>query len=92
MHIRSLALHRIKLKVGMDSTLDPSVLRDLTTMRMPYGKYKGIILCDLPEHYVVWYHETGLPEGRLGMLLSTLYEIKLYGLEDLLVPLKKSFC
>ncbi len=71
------------------SAMDPSVLTDLVSIKMPYGKYKGITLCDLPEHYVVWYHETGLPEGRLGMLLSTLYEIKVYGLEYLLKPLKK---
>ncbi len=69
--------------------MDPTTLFDLTSMEMPFGKYKGVILCNLPEHYVVWFHETGFPKGRLGMLLSTLYEIKLYGLEDLLKPLKK---
>jgi len=71
------------------SMMDPSVLRELLTVEMPFGKYKGMILCNLPEFYVVWYHENGFPKGRLGMLLSTLYEIKLYGLEDLLRPLKK---
>jgi len=73
------------------SMMDPTVLHDLVTVEMPYGKYKGVILCNLPEHYVVWYHENGFPKGRLGMLLSTLYEIKLYGLEDLLKPLKKRY-
>lgn len=68
---------------------DPTVLEDLLRVEMPYGKYKGVILFDLPEHYIVWYHENGFPEGRLGMLLSTLYEIKVYGLEHLLNPLKK---
>lgn len=72
------------------SLMDPSVLSDLVTEEMPFGKYKGVILCNLPEHYVVWFHQTGFPEGRLGMLLSTLYEIKLYGLEYLLKPLKKA--
>lgn len=67
--------------------MDPSVLKDLTTMKMPYGKYKGTILCNIPEPYLVWMYEKGMPSGRLGMLLSTLYEIKLYGLEDLLKPL-----
>ena len=71
--------------------MDPTVLLDLVTTEMPYGKYKGVILCNLPEHYVVWYHENGFPTGRLGMLLSTLYEIKVYGLEDLLRPLKKRY-
>jgi len=70
-------------------TMDPTVLQELLTAEMPYGKYKGVILFNLPEHYVVWHHENGFPKGRLGMLLSTLYEIKLYGLEYLLKPLKK---
>lgn len=69
--------------------MDPTVLQELVKTEMPYGKYKGVKLCNLPEYYVVWYHEKGFPAGRLGMLLSTLYEIKLYGLEYLLDPLKK---
>ena len=64
-------------------------LTDLVTMRMPYGKYKGTVLCNLPEPYLVWYHSKGFPEGKLGMLLNTMYEIKLNGLEYLLAPLKK---
>ncbi len=71
--------------------MDPTILLDLVTTEMPYGKYKGVKLCNLPEHYVVWYHENGFPEGRLGMLLSTLYEIKIYGLEYLLNPIKKRY-
>lgn len=70
--------------------MDPTVLKDLTTMQMPYGKYKGTILCNLPEPYVMWHYNKGFPKGRLGMLLSTLYEIKLYELEDLLKPLLKN--
>jgi uncharacterized protein (DUF3820 family) len=70
--------------------MDPTALLDLVSVEMPFGKYKGVILCNLPEHYVVWLHENGFPKGRLGMLLSTLYEIKVYGLEDLLLPLKKN--
>ncbi|PKL15987.1 MAG: hypothetical protein CVV49_18620 [Spirochaetae bacterium HGW-Spirochaetae-5] len=71
--------------------MDPTVLLDLVTTEMPYGKYKGVKLCNLPEYYVVWYHENGFPSGRLGMLLSTLYEIKIYGLEYLLNPIKKRY-
>ena len=56
---------------------------------MPYGKFKGRRICDLPEPYLVWYHSKGFPEGKLGMLLHTIYEIKLNGLEHLLQPLKK---
>ena len=65
-------------------------LQELVTMRMPYGKYKGVILCNLPEPYLVWYHSKGFPEGKLAMLLHTMYEIKLNGLEYLLAPLKQT--
>jgi len=67
---------------------DPAVLKELVTMKMPFGKYKDRVLCDLPENYIVWFHDKGFPKGRLGLLLSTLYEIKLNGLNDLLKPLK----
>lgn len=65
------------------------ILLKLVTVRMPFGKYKDYLLCDLPEHYVMWFHEKGFPRGELGMLLATLYEIKLNGLEHLLKPLRK---
>ena len=55
---------------------------------MPYGKYKGVTLIDLPEHYVVWYYNKGLPAGDLGRLLGLLYEIKVNGLEYIVKPLK----
>ena len=69
--------------------LNPEMLKELVGIRMPYGKYKGQILCDLPEPYLVWYYQKGFPEGKLGVLLALLYEIKLNGLEYLLVPIKK---
>ena len=69
--------------------MNSSALLELTTMRMPFGKYKGVVICNLPENYLVWYHSKGFPEGKLGMLLHTMYEIKLNGLEYLLTPLKK---
>lgn len=69
--------------------MDKQILLDLVNMRMPYGKYKGQLLCDLPEFYLSWYQQKGFPQGKLGMLLSTLYEIKLNGLEYLLKPLKQ---
>ena len=68
--------------------MDKKILLDLVSMRMPYGKYKGTILCDLPEFYLSWYQQKGFPEGKIGMLLSTLYEIKLNGLEYLLHKIK----
>ncbi len=55
----------------------------LTSHKMPYGKYRGTLLIDLPETYVVWYYEYGLPKGELGKLLAELYEIKVNGLESL---------
>ncbi len=75
----------------MENLLQPELLKDLVTMKMPYGKFKGVLLCDLPEHYVVWYHSKGFPAGKIGMLLGTLYEIKLNGLEFLFVNLKREF-
>ena len=57
-------------------------------MEMPFGKYKGRILCDLPEPYLVWFKQKGFPDGKLGVLLESVYEIKLNGLEDILKPLR----
>jgi uncharacterized protein (DUF3820 family) len=67
----------------------PQMLLDLVNIKMPYGKYKGRLLCDLPEPYLVWFHKNGFPPGKIGVLLSALYEIKLNGLEYLLKPMKK---
>ncbi len=64
-------------------------LVDLVSVRMPFGKYKDRILCDLPEPYLVWFYRKGFPPGKIGVLLSALYEIKLNGLEYLLKAIKK---
>ncbi len=71
------------------TSIRPQMLTDLVRMRMPFGKYKNRILCDLPESYLVWFHRKGFPSGKIGMLLSALYEIKLNGLEYLLKPIRK---
>lgn len=68
---------------------DPQLLLDLVKMPMPFGKYKGTLLCHLPVAYLEWFQRKGFPAGKLGILLQTLYEIKLNGLEYLLEPLKK---
>lgn len=68
---------------------NPQLLKDLVEMKMPFGKYQGRQLCDLPEAYLLWFKQKGFPSGKLGMLLETLYEIKLNGLEHLLSPLRK---
>jgi uncharacterized protein (DUF3820 family) len=67
---------------------DTSQLLELATARMPFGRYKGRRLIDLPEPYVVWFHRQGLPAGRLGELLASVYEIKVNGLEYLFAPLR----
>ena len=67
---------------------DSNLLKTLVTMKMPFGKYKGVILVNLPVSYLEWFARKGFPAGKLGMLLATLYEIKLNGLEYLLGPLK----
>lgn len=67
---------------------DPNELQTLVRTRMPYGKYAGRLLIDLPEPYVVWLVRNQLPEGQLGKQLLALYEIKVNGLEGLLAPLR----
>lgn len=74
---------------GHDSeSLTHSLLLELAGYRMPFGKYRGVLLIDLPEPYVVWFCRKGFPEGRLGELLRMVYEIKVNGLEYLFAPLK----
>lgn len=70
--------------------MDSQILIQLVTMPMPFGKYKGTLLCNLPVSYLEWFERKGFPEGRIGMLLHTAYEIKLNGLEYLLEPIRKN--
>lgn len=63
-------------------------LEKLANTKMPFGKYKGKHLIDLPEHYIVWYNNKGFPTGKLGDMLRLVYEIQLNGLEDLVRKLK----
>ena len=74
----------------MDTALpfDHQELLKLAAMRMPYGKYAGQLLVDLPEQYIVWFAQQGFPEGALGNMLRTVYEIKVNGLEFLFEPLR----
>jgi uncharacterized protein len=67
---------------------DGNVLFKLVNMKMPFGKYKGTLLCNLPVSYLEWFASKGFPPGQMGMLLATIYEIKINGLEYLLTPLK----
>ena len=63
-------------------------LIELAAMRMPFGKYEGTRLIDLPEPYVVWFNQQGFPAGKLGQMLGIVYEIKVNGLEYLFDPLR----
>ena len=70
--------------VSEDLELDPEQLALLKNWEMPFGRYAGRKLIDLPEPYVVWFHREGVPRGKLGELLELLYVVKLNGLEPLI--------
>jgi len=61
----------------------------LANTKMPYGKYKGRYMIDLPEYYVVWYRNKGFPKGQIGDMLATVYELKVNGLEELVRNIQK---
>ena len=71
-----------------NNDLDKDYLIKLAKTRMPFGKYKGRLLMDLPEPYLVWLSRKGFKNDSLGMMLQCVYEIKLNGLEYLLEPLR----
>lgn len=58
---------------------------------MPFGKYEGVYLSELPEAYVVWFKQKGFPKGELGTMLAEIYEIKLNGLESLLRKIRSEY-
>lgn len=64
-------------------------LVSLANSKMPFGKYEGKLLIQLPENYLVWYKGKGFPSGKLGKQLEQMLEIKLNGLEELIWPLVK---
>jgi len=72
-------------------TEDRQFLIDLAKMKMPFGKYKGSFLIDLPEHYIVWYHNKGFPKGKLGQQMHLVYELQLNGLEDIVRKINRDF-
>lgn len=66
---------------------DNEQLIEAINQTMPFGKYAGRKLLQLPEPYLVWFHSNGFPEGKLGQQLALIYEIKLNGLEKIVRPL-----
>lgn len=69
--------------------MDQQLLIDAVNQKIPFGKYAGRKLLELPEPYLVWFHKQGFPQGKLGEQLALMYEIKLNGLEGMLKPLLK---
>ena len=69
--------------------MDAKSLELLVTREMPYGKYKGRLLADLPGNYLNWFAREGFPSGELGRLLALMHEIDHNGLSSLLDPLRK---
>lgn len=83
-------MHEDTLRPCTESAGNPDELIALASMRMPFGKYKGSLLIELPEPYIVWFAKKGFPEGKLGTMLQTVYEIKVNGLEYLFEPLRNN--
>jgi len=70
-----------------NNTIDPKHLIELANYKMPFGKYKGYYLVNIPEYYYVWYKRKGFPNGKLGRMMQEMDEIKINGLEDLITKL-----
>ncbi len=70
--------------------LEQHHLVKLATVKMPFGKYGGKLLMDLPEDYLLWFAKKGFPESELGRLMALCLEIKVEGLDSLLVPIRKA--
>jgi uncharacterized protein (DUF3820 family) len=71
---------------------NPEILKQIVTTKMPFGRFSGRLLCDLPVSYLEWFkRKGGFPPSKLGQQLDTVYEIKLNGLEDIIFELKKRY-
>ena len=68
--------------------MKPEDLERLVTLEMPFGKYKGKLIADLPGNYLTWFAREGFPAGEIGRLLALMHEIDHNGLSDLLKPLR----
>lgn len=70
--------------------MNPELLELLVTREMPFGKYKGHIIADLPGHYLAWFARVGFPRGQLGQLLALMHELDHNNLVFLLEPLRRA--
>ena len=70
--------------------MEPEDLQLPVTLEMPFGKYKGRLLADLPGNYLTWFAREGFPQGQIGRLLALMHEIDHNGLKALLEPLRKN--
>ena len=68
---------------------DSNVLVEIVQTKMPFGKYKGTLISDIPVSYLEWMHSKGFPPGKLSMMLATVYEIKTNGLTEILFKVKR---
>lgn len=75
----------------MEIGLDKEKLIELAHYKMPFGKFEGRYLVDLPEPYLIWFKQKGFPDGKLGLLLQSILEIKINGLEPLIHRVQKDF-
>ena len=69
--------------------MNPEDLQKLVTLRMPFGKYQGTVLADLPGNYLNWFAREGFAKGEIGRLLNLMHEIDHNGLSELLAPLRR---
>jgi uncharacterized protein len=79
----------VENKIMEELIPDKDQLIKLLEMKMPFGKYKGRYIIDLPEPYLVWFRQKGFPAGKLGELLALAYEIKLNGLEGMVKAIRR---
>lgn len=75
----------------MEMKPDTSQLIEIAHYKMPFGKFKGWYLVDLPEPYLIWFQQKGFPEGKLGNMMKAMTEIKINGLEGLVKKVQKDF-
>ncbi|MCT8339938.1 DUF3820 family protein [Flavobacteriaceae bacterium TK19130] len=75
--------------MSLGADFNPEHLKELANYKMPFGKYKGCFLLDIPEYYYTWFRQKGFPDGKLGRMMKEMYELKINGLESVLRPLQE---